>query len=190
MSRYRLVGRRGKQWNVRRVSRSVGELKIPKGGWKARESDRRKDWVEKTSTDLARRFDVIRVENLNIRAMARSARGTIAVPGRRVRQKAGLDRAVHAAGRGLLATRPEQKAPGRVEKVTPASTSQRRSACGIVDAKARESQAVFRCRSCRYTDNADVNAARNIAAGRAVTARGGLPLGTPANREPQLLTSL
>jgi hypothetical protein len=35
-----------------------------------------------------------------------------------------------------------------------------------------------------------VNAARNIAAGRAVTARGGLPLGTPANREPQLLTSL
>jgi IS605 OrfB family transposase len=167
----------------RRIKTKIARLK-------ARETDRRKDWVEKTSTDLARRFDVIRVEDLDIRAMSRSARGTIAVPGRRVRQKAGLNRAIHAAGWGLLATRLEQKAPGRVEKVNPAYTSQRCSACGIVDAKARESQAVFRCRSCRYTDNADVNAARNIAAGRAVTARGGLPLGTPANREPQLLTSL
>ena len=35
---------------------------------KARERDRRKDWVEKTSTDLARRFDVIRVEDLDVRA--------------------------------------------------------------------------------------------------------------------------
>jgi transposase len=34
---------------------------------KAHESDRRKDWVEKTSTDLARRFDVIRVEDLNVK---------------------------------------------------------------------------------------------------------------------------
>jgi IS605 OrfB family transposase len=173
-----------------RTSNRRQRLKAKIARLKARATDRRKDWVEKTSTDLARRFDVIRVENLNIRAMSRSARGTIAVPGRRVRQKAGLNRAIHAAGWGLLSTRLEQKAPGRVEKVNPAYTSQRCSACGIIDAKARESQAVFRCRSCRYTDNADVNAARNIAAGRAVTARGGLPLGTPANREPQLLTSL
>ncbi|WP_245667096.1 transposase [Actinomadura latina] len=43
---------------------------------KAREADRRRDWVEKTSTDLARRFDVIAVEDLNIRGMTRSAKGT------------------------------------------------------------------------------------------------------------------
>ena len=48
---------------------------------KARERDRRKDWVEKTSTDLARRFDVIRVEALDVRAMTRSARGTVEQPG-------------------------------------------------------------------------------------------------------------
>ena len=30
----------------------------------ARETDRRRDWVEKTTTDLARRFDTIRVEGL------------------------------------------------------------------------------------------------------------------------------
>jgi IS605 OrfB family transposase len=156
---------------------------------KARETDRRKDWVEKTSTDLARRFDVIRVEDLKIRNMVRSARGTADVPGTNVRAKAGLNRSIHAAGWGRLVNRLEHKAAGRVEKINPAYTSQRCSACGTVNAKARESQAVFRCRSCAYTGNADVNAAKNIAAGHAVTARGGRPLGRPVNREPQLLAS-
>ena len=39
--------------------------------------DRRKDWAEKSSTGLARRFDLIRIEDLNIRGMTRSARGTV-----------------------------------------------------------------------------------------------------------------
>jgi transposase len=78
-----------------------------------------------------------------------------------------------------------QKAPGRVVKVNPAYTSQCCSACGHVAKDNRESQAVFLCVACGYTGNADVNAAINIAAGHAVTARGGLPLGRPVNREPQ-----
>jgi hypothetical protein len=41
----------------------------------------------------------------------------------------------------------------------------------------------------QLTGNADVNAARNIAAGHAVTARGRSPLGGRVNREPQLLAS-
>jgi transposase len=84
---------------------------------KAREVDRRKDWVEKTTTDLARRFDVVRVENLNVKAMTGSASGTAAKPGRNVPQKAGLDRGILKSGWGLLAARLEQKAYGRVEKV-------------------------------------------------------------------------
>lgn len=104
---------------------------------RAREADIRKDWAEKTSTDLARRFDVIRVEDLKIANMTRSARGT--------------------------------------------------PACGHVSAESRKSQADFACIACGLACNADVNAARNIAAGHAVTARGGLPLGGPVNREPQLL---
>jgi putative transposase len=83
----------------------------------------------------------------------------------------------------------QDKAPGRVEKINPAYTSQTCSACGTVDREARESQAVHRCRSCGHTEHADVNAARNIAAGRAVTARGGTGLPAPANREPQLVAS-
>jgi transposase len=156
----------------------------------ARQTDRRKDWVEKTSTDLARRFDVIRVENLKIKNMVRSARGTIAVPGVNVRAKAGLNRSIHAAGWGHLASRLEHKAVGRVEKVSFAYTSQTCHACGHCAAENRESQAVFRCRACGHVDHADVNAAKNIAAGRAVTARGALQsLGGAVNREPQPVPS-
>ncbi|MFL6054151.1 MAG: RNA-guided endonuclease InsQ/TnpB family protein, partial [Actinoallomurus sp.] len=155
------------------------------------ESDRRKDWVEQTSTRLARRYDLIRVEDLKIKNMVRSACGTIAAPGKNVRAKAGLNRSIHAAGWGLLVTRLEDKAPGRVEKINPAYTSQICHACGHRAAENRESQAVFRCRACGHTDHADVNAAKNIAAGRAVTARGALqPPGGAVNREPQpVLTS-
>jgi putative transposase len=130
---------------------------------------------------------VIRVEDLRIASMTRSAKGTREDPGRNVRQKAGLNRGILGAGWGLLVRRLEDKAPGRVEKVNPALTSQRCSACGRVDRGSRESQAVFRCTACGFAGNADVNAALNIAAGHAVTARGGDGITRPVNREPQLL---
>jgi putative transposase len=166
----------------RRVKTAIARLK-------AREYDRRKDWVEKTSTDLARRFDVIRVEDLNIRGMTRSASGTVDAPGRNVRAKAGLNRSIHAAGWGRLVCRLEHKAPGRVQKVNPAFTSQTCHACGHRAAESRESQAVFRCRARGHADHADVNAAKNIAVGRTVTARGGRALARPVNREPHLVPS-
>ena len=104
-----------------------------------------------------------------------------------VRAKAGLNRGILASGWGLLVRRLQEKAPGRVEKVSPAFTSQRCSACGRVDRGSRESQAVFRCTACGFAANADVNAAISIAAGHAVTARGGDGVARPVNREPQLL---
>ncbi|SRR6266851_3135643 len=142
--------------------------------------------AEKTSTGLARRFDLIRIEDLRVTGMTHSARGTRAEPGRHVRAKAGLNRGILASGWGLLARRLADKAPGRVEKVSPAFTSQRCSACEHVDRKSRESQADFRCTACGFACHADVNAAINIAAGHAVTARGGDGTTRPMNREPQL----
>ena len=117
--------------------------------------------------------------------MTRSARGTLAEPGRNVRAKAGLNREILASGWGILLRRLEQKAPGRVQKINPAFTSQRCGACGHVAGENRKSQAIFVCTACRYTANADVNAAQNIAAGHAATARGGIRVAGPANREPQ-----
>jgi transposase len=127
-----------------------GRVKLAVARLRAREAGRRKDWAEKASTDLARRFDVIRVEDLKVGSMTRSARGTAEVPGRNVAQKSGLNRGILASGWGLLVRRLEDKAPGRVEKVSPAFTSQRCSACGHVAAESRQSQALFRCVACTF----------------------------------------
>ena len=185
--RVRLRQLQRKLARARKGSHRRARVKTAIATLRARERDRRKDWAEKTSTGLARRFDVIRVEDLHIPGMTRSARGTLASPGRGVRQKAGLNRGILASGWGLLARRLQDKAPGRVEKINPAYTSQQCSACNYVAAESRENQALFRCTACGYVDHADVNAAKNIAAGHAVTARGRSPLGGRVNREPQPL---
>ena len=137
---------------------------------KAREANRRKDWCEKTSTMLATSYGLIRFERLNIKNMTRSAKGTIAEPGTRVAQKAGLNRAILAQGWGLLRQRTEHKARGRVEDVPAPYTSLPCSNCGWIDKNSRKSQAEFECSSCGFTCNADTNASTNVAAGQ-----GGIP---------------
>jgi putative transposase len=176
---------RAKRGSNRRV-----RVKLTMARLRAHEVDARKDWVEKASTAIARSFDVIKVENLQIKCMTRSARGTAENPGRNIHAKAGLNREIMRSGWGLLVRRLEEKAPRRVEKVKPHFTSQRCSACRHLDANSRESQARFVCTACGFACNADVNAARNIAAGHAVTARGGDGVARPVNRELQLLLRL
>ncbi|MGZ5363641.1 MAG: RNA-guided endonuclease InsQ/TnpB family protein [Mycobacterium sp.] len=176
---------RAKRGSNRRVKtkRAIAKLK-------ARETDRRRDWVEKATTDISRRFEVIRVESLHVQAMTRSARGTVEHPGSLVAQKRGLNRKILKSGWGQLLVRLQHKAMGRVEQVPAAYTSQRCSACGHVASGNRKNQAVFECEACSVGRcHADVNAARNIAAGRAVTARGDLAVRLSANREPQPSTS-
>lgn len=169
----------------KRGSNRRARVRIRLARAQARRADARKDFLEKATTDLARRFDVIRLEKLNVKSMTRTARGTVEAPGTNVRQKAGLNRSILDKGWASFAQRLEYKATGRVEYVPAAYTSQRCSICGHVASENRKSQAVFRCVACGHTDNADLNAAINIAAGHAVTARGGSPLGGPSNREPQ-----
>jgi putative transposase len=163
-----------------RTKRAIAKLK-------ARETDRRKDWVEKATTAIARRFDAIRIEALDVRAMTRSARGTVEQPGAGVAAKRGLNRGISRSAWGLFAARLQHKAFGRVERIPAAYTSQRCCVCGHVAPGNRKSQAVFECEVCTAGPcDADVNAARNIAAGRAVTARGDLGASRSMNREPQL----
>jgi transposase len=179
----------------RRGSKRRRRVKVAIAKLHARAGDRRKDWVEKTSTDLARHFDVIRVEDLRITSMTKRPKSKLDperpgkyLPNRR-RAKAGLNRGILANGWGLLIRRLEHKAAGRVEKVNPAYTSQTCSVCRHCASGNRESQAVFRCVACGHRANADVNAAVNIAAGRAVSARRETPIGVSPKREPQHATS-
>ena len=144
-----------------------------------RESSRRKDWIEKTTTDLVREFDLLAIEDLKIKNMVRSAKGTVEQPGTNVAAKSGLNRSIHAQAWGTFRTRLTDKAtradsPVLVIAVPAVNTSRRCSDCGHVAKENRESQAVFLCQSCGHHEHADVNAAKNIlAAGLAVTGRGG-----------------
>jgi putative transposase len=176
---------------VRRGSKRRARTKLAIARLRARETDRRRDWVEKTGTDLARRFQTVRIEDLNVRAMTRSARGTHERPGVNVARKRGLNREISRQGWGLLVARLKHKAVGRLEVVPAAYTSQRCSRCGHVALENRKSQAVFECAACGAGPcNADVNAARNSCfrrpPGGEVTARGDLGPSRSVNREPQL----
>jgi putative transposase len=153
-----------------------------------RVTNRRADFTASTASRLTARHSVIVLEDLRTQNMTASAKGTKEQPGRRVRQKAGLNRAILDKGwhRLELAIRNAARSTGtEVVLVNPAYTSQTCNRCKRVDAKSRKSQAVFVCTACGHRDHADVNAAKNIlsAAGHAVPACGDLAVGRSAKQE-------
>lgn len=161
------------------------------------------DWRHKLATNLIRRYDFFAIEDLSLRALTRKAKGKGA------KAKRGLNRALLVPGLADMLSKLDYRAKlvlARVVSVNPAYTSQRCSECGYISPDNRESQAVFRCKKCGHTDNADVNAAKNILAiakaitqsGRGTSWRGSMgktenpqgpratSLAAPAmNREPQ-----
>jgi putative transposase len=162
------------------------------GAIRARERHRRKDFHAQTAHRLAAGHALVVLEDLKIRQMTLSAKGTLEAPGACVKAKSGLNRAILSKGWNQFAVALSSAARytgTRVVTVPPHFTSLRCSACGHVDQKSRESQAVFRCSNCQHTEHADVNAAKNILAARlAVTACGDTSrpscLDASSNQEP------
>ena len=88
---------------------------------------------------IVRSASTIFVEDLRIKNMTRSARGSVAEPGMNVRQKAGLNRALADAAPGRLISMIDYKAEsagGRMIKIDPRNTSKTCSSCGVVAPKA------------------------------------------------------
>jgi putative transposase len=139
--------------------------------------DCRKDFLHKTANHFSKNHAVIVLEDLKVKNMSASASGTIEEPGRRVKQKSGLNKAILDQGwyqfRQLLIYKQEWMG-GSVIVVPPQYTSQKCSECSYVSADNRKTQAEFVCIACGYNDHADINASKNIkAAGSAVLACGG-----------------
>jgi len=125
----------------------------------------RKDFLHKHSTAIAKNHGVVVVEALKVRNMSASAKGTVEEPGRMVRQKSGLNRAILDQGWSAFKTMLAYKLAdrgGRVVEVNAAYTSQTCSACGCVNSANRLSQSDFACVNCAHAANADTNAAINI----------------------------
>ncbi len=127
---------------------------------------RQRDWLQhQISHDYAKSHGVVVIEKLETARMTRSARGTVDSPGRNVRAKAGLNRSILDAGWSGLAERLRYKLEergGELVEVPAAYSSQTCSACGVVDAASRPTQAAFCCTACGHAENADTNAARVI----------------------------
>ncbi len=125
----------------------------------------RADFLHKLSTALSQNHAMIAVEDLRIQNMSASAKGTVEAPGKNVKAKSGLNRAILDQGWGEFRRQLDYKLArlgGQLVKVAPAYTSQRCSQCGHTAAGNRPSQAVFACTACHFSANADINAARNI----------------------------
>lgn len=125
----------------------------------------RKDFLHKASTQIASAHARVIVEDLGVKAMSASARGTADRPGRRVRQKAGLNRSILDQGWAEFRRQLEYKLAykgGELLAVPAAYTSQSCPACGHVSENNRQTQAVFACVACGHMCNADWVAAVNI----------------------------
>ena len=146
----------------------------------------------KVSTDLARRFDLIRVEDLQIGNMTRlRERRQGSDASLNVRAKAGLSRGIMRSGRSTVSVRASGGHDlGPVEKVRSAFTSQGAGGVGRWTGTRVKSQAVFRCTPGSACD-ADVNAAATAIAEVSASSRDHAPGrrrgARPVNREPHLL---
>jgi len=141
--------------------RAAQKLKVAK--LHAHVADARVDYLHKITTDLVRRFDVIAVENLNVRGMVKNHN---------------LARALSDAALGEFLSMIRYKCEwyGRelrtVDRFYP--STKRCFDCGHVLEELDLGCRVWTCPECGKEHDRDVNAAKNIlAAGQAVTARGG-----------------
>ena len=145
----------------------------------------RKNWIHQTTKEITGKCGTVVVEDLKVKNMTASARGTIENPGKKIKQKAGLNRAMLDTALGELRRNLEYKC-GRLVEVNPAYTSQTCSRCGHAEKENRKTQARFLCVSCGFASNADTNAAINIRRLGVARLHGEERSGsrqTPANRE-------
>jgi putative transposase len=154
--------------NRRKAVRRLGKLH-------RRIARQRSDWLHKLTVGLADQHAVIALEDLQIKNMSASGRGTIEKPGKNVRAKAHLNRSILDAAWGEFARQLSYKTRWRggcVVFVNPAYSSRSCRICGYESVENRKTRGSFHCMACGHAENADLNAARNIlAAGHAVWAK-------------------
>ena len=179
---------RSKQAKLARYQRAMArKVKFSKNWHKAKQrvsklhthiANARRDFLHKASATISKNHAIVFVENLKVANMSKSASGTMDAPGRNVRAKAGLNKAILDQGWFEFRRQLEYKLQwrgGQLIAVPPQYTSQTCPCCGHVARENRKTQSVFACVDCGYTNNADVVGAMNIkAAGHAALAYGEL----------------
>ncbi|MCI0560949.1 MAG: transposase [Nitrososphaera sp.] len=139
MSR-RQKGSNRRKYAVTRVARTYAKI-----------SDARRDWIQKRTTDIVRRTDVIAIEDLNVKGMVRNRH---------------LARVISDAGLGEVRRQIEYKAAWYGRRVLIADrfepTSKTCSECGSIQTEMPLKVRAWTCFDCATMHDRDINAARNV----------------------------
>ena len=125
----------------------------------------RQDFLHKISSTISKNHAMIYVEDLHVSAMSKSAKGTIDEPGKNVKQKTGLNRAILDQSWYEFRRQLDYKTQWRggvLVAVAPHNTSRTCPCCGHIAKENRPTQSKFECIKCSYTGNADLVGAINI----------------------------
>jgi putative transposase len=154
-----------------RGSKNRRRARATVAGRHRRIANQRRNFHHHAARALVVRYDLLVVEDLRIRNLVRrpAPRPDPGRPGgflaNGAAAKAGLHRSIHDAGWAQFVSilRAKAEEAGRVViDVDARHTSDRCGTCGHTAAENRASQAVFSCRRCGHTVNADEHAAGNI----------------------------
>ena len=127
----------------------------------------RRDFLHKATTSISQNHAMVCIEDLQVRNMSRSSRGSAETPGTNVLAKSGLNKSILDQGWAEFRRQLDYKlqwSGGWLVAVPPQNTSRTCPCCGHISADNRRTQAQFRCVACGYANHADVVGAMNILA--------------------------
>ena len=125
----------------------------------------RSDRLHRISNYVSKNHALVVLEDLRVKTLSASAKGTVENPGTHVRKKSRLNRIILDQGWGELRRQIGYKQSwrgGMMILVEPAYTSQECSVCGHISPHNRPSRELFYCTRCGHAENADENAAKVV----------------------------
>ena len=128
-------------------------------------TNQRNDFLHKLSTKLIAENQTIALEDLNVKGMSSSAKGSIEQPGRMVKQKSGLNRSIISASWSKFVNYLDYKAQwqgNNIIKIGRFEPSSRLCVCGELNKELKLSDRIWTCESCNTKHDRDILAANNI----------------------------
>lgn len=125
----------------------------------------RKNYLHQISHQISKNHAIVYVEDLQVGNMSKSAKGTAEQHGKNVKQKSGLNRSILDQSWYEFRRQLDYKLHwngGYLIAVPPQNTSRCCPVCGYTAKDNRQTQALFECMDCGYTENADVVGAINV----------------------------
>jgi putative transposase len=129
-------------------------------------ANKRENFLHNESRKLVNEYDLICMEDLNVKEMTKSSKGTIKKPGKKVKQKSGLNRSLSDVSLGSFVRMVEYKAKFdgkhtvKIDRFYPSSKTC--NCCGTINKELKLSDRTWTCNSCGTELDRDYNAALNI----------------------------